>query len=252
MFCHRPPFLLLMIFPLSCLRQLRRDNISTQRRKKRINNSTFAPEARHTSLHLYIPAPYTLPPLTCLRLSTGGLVLFHTKTMQMLHNTNNGTHDCISLIFQWLILENIHVEDRSTGWGRNLTNANSPCSNSTGESVGEPTLLYAGPIKSSSATSTLGSTCLSVNAARIATCWIMIVGQSEGSTNMLCGSLDVEQSLPQPSPGQCSISVMITIPLWYAALVDQLITPSVRFIGFNHINILQHAHRDRGMTNWLA
>lgn len=68
----------------------------------------------------------------------------------------------------------------------------------------------------------------------------VIASQSVGSTNMSCGSLGVEQSLPQPSPGQCLISIMITILLWYAALVGLLILP-LRFITFNHISILQHA-----------
>lgn len=110
MFCRRPPFLLLLIFPFSCLRQLRRDSISTQRRKERINNSKLAPEARHTSLHLHIPSPHMPSPFTCLRLSTEGMVLFHTMTVDMLHKTKNNTHSQ-QTIFRCLFLEIIHTED---------------------------------------------------------------------------------------------------------------------------------------------
>lgn len=107
MCCHRPPFLLIWIFPFTCLRQARRDSISFQRRKERINNSTLAPEAWHTPLHFHIPAPYRLPSLTCLRLSSKGLVLFYPVTIDALHNIRNKTHIKI-WIFRYLFGEFIH------------------------------------------------------------------------------------------------------------------------------------------------
>lgn len=55
---------------------------------------------------------------------------------------------------------------------------------------------------------------------------------------MSCGNLDIEQSFPNPLPGQCSISVMITT---HAVVVDLSISALLRFIVFNHISILQHA-----------
>lgn len=76
------------------------------------------------------------------------------------------------------------------------------------------------------------------------------VGQSEGSKTMRCGSLDVEQS--SPTPGHHSTSNRLLFPSGMLLWSSYLTSPLLRLIAFNHISILQHAHRQRGMTTLLV
>lgn len=95
-------------------------------------------------------------------------------------------------------------------------------------------------------TCTPGSSYFSLGAARIATFWIMM--ESDSEKNMSWGSIDVEQSLPQPSPVQSTNLNYISTPFWYVSLVALLPWPQTTFIAFNHI-IYYRMHKQ--MEGWL-
>ena len=94
--------------------------------------------------------------------------------------------------------------------------------------VFEMTPLYIGPATSCSNPEALWLTYYSLNKARIATCY----------KNMPCICFYVAQSLLSllALPWEM-LDLMITICLWYFAGVGALL---LRFIAFNHINILQN------------
>lgn len=136
-----------------------------------------------------------------------------------------------------------HINNRNTGLGCTLflLNPNTLQSSTTGESPGG---LMSQQHHTTSQSQTalppalLGPHTSSINTARIATCWIMAEQTNQREVKM-CLAVSWMLSNLSPRALTCAmfISIIITIPLWYAVSGRSPHT-CLRFIAFNHISIL--------------